>query len=83
MYSVYVLKSLKDNRTYVGFTKHLDQRLKEHNSGQVESTKNRTPFILWYKEDFSDQNEAYKKEKFYKTSWGRRKLKNILSKIFM
>lgn len=54
MYAVYILKSLKDGRTYVGCSKDLDNRIKEHNAGEVKSTKSRTPFILWYKEEFAD-----------------------------
>jgi len=40
MYYVYILKSLKDSRTYVGFTNNFDQRFQQHNLGRVKSTKN-------------------------------------------
>src|SRR3989344_2915765 len=83
MHTVYVLKSLKDNRTYLGCTKDLENRLKEHNSGEVESTKSRTPFVLWYKEDFEDKHEAFAREQHFKTAWGRRQLRKILSKIIL
>ena len=53
MYAVYVLRSMKDGRTYVGCTKDLNNRLKEHNAGEVTSTKTRLPFIVWYKEEFT------------------------------
>lgn len=52
MYVVYILKSQKDNKTYVGYTKDLEKRLKLHNSGQVEATKHRTPFYILFKEEF-------------------------------
>jgi len=81
MYTVYVFKSLKDNRTYVGCTKNLENRLKEHNSGEVKSTKSRIPFVLWYKEDFENKYEAFAREQHFKTAWGRRQLRKILSKF--
>lgn len=63
MYTVYVLKSLKDKRTYVGCTQNLENRLKEHNSGEVQSTKERVPFIIWYKEEYKNKYEAFRREK--------------------
>lgn len=81
MNTVYVLKSLVDGRTYVGCTKDLENRIKEHNYGEVKSTKSRGPFELWYKEEFVDKFEAFQREKHFKSSWGRRQLKKILSNI--
>lgn len=81
MYTVYVLKSLKDGRTYVGCTQNLENRIKEHNFGEVKSTKIRTPFILWYKEEFTDKYQAFKREQHFKTSWGRRHLRKILDNL--
>jgi len=81
MYTVYVLKSLKDGRTYVGCSKDLGNRIKEHNSGEVKSTKSRIPFILWYKEEYLDKYDAFKREQHFKTSWGRRQLRKILEKL--
>ncbi len=46
MWSVYVLRSLKDGRYYVGMSEDVSQRLKTHNSGKVTSTKSRRPFEL-------------------------------------
>lgn len=81
MYTVYVLRSLKDNRTYLDCTKHFENRLKEHNAGEVQSTKDRRPFVLWYKEEFTNKYEAFKREKHFKTSWGRRQLRKILNNL--
>lgn len=83
MYSVYVLKSLKDGRTYVGCSKDLENRIKEHNSGEVKSTKSRIPFVLWYKEDFENKYEAFAREQHFKTAWGRRQLRKILLKTIL
>lgn len=49
-YFVYVLKSLNDNNFYTGFTSNLFERIQEHNSGKVVSTRYRIPFKLVYYE---------------------------------
>jgi len=40
-YYVYVLRSLKDQDLYVGYTKNLSNRTKRHNEGRVPETKYR------------------------------------------
>lgn len=77
MYWVYVLKSLKDQRNYIGHTNNLNRRLREHNGGMVESTKHRLPFVLIHKEGNLNQQEAVEKEKFFKTHRGYNFLKKI------
>ncbi|MDI6765995.1 MAG: GIY-YIG nuclease family protein [Bacteroidota bacterium] len=46
MYYVYILKSLKDGKKYIGLTNEIDRRLKQHNNGEVSSTKSRRPFFI-------------------------------------
>lgn len=72
---------MKDGRTYVGCTKDLNNRLKEHNAGEVTSTKTRLPFIVWYKEEFTDKYKAFEREQHFKTAWGRRQLRKILDNL--
>jgi len=81
MYTVYVLKSLKDGRTYIGCTKDVENRIREHNAGEVKSTRARIPFVHWYKEEFIDKYEAFKRERLFKTAWGRRQLRKILDNL--
>lgn len=76
---VYVLFSLKDHRTYVGSTNNFERRLKQHNSGQVKSTKLRGPFKLLFTETFDTLSEARKRENWYKSGAGRRKLKEYFN----
>jgi len=66
MFYVYVLKSLKDNKRYIGFTENLQRRLFEHNNGLVKSTKNRRPLELIYHEEFVSKKDALLREKFLK-----------------
>ena len=81
MYFVYVLQSLKDKRTYVGCTGNLENRIKEHNTGEVKSTKGRIPFRLIYKEEYPNKYQAFNREQHFKTAWGRRQLRKILKPI--
>ena len=81
MYYVYVLKSLKDKNLYVGHTKDLVKRFKQHNTGQVDCTKSRTPFSLLYYEACNVLEDAIKREKSLKTGFGRAYLNRRLSDI--
>jgi len=79
MYYTYVLESLKDNKLYVGWTDDLRRRLTKHNQGKVESTKLRRPFKLVYYEACFSKDAAIRREKYFKTGFGRRFLKNRLA----
>jgi len=82
MYYIYVLKSKRDNKLYIGYTNNLKRRLKEHNDGLVAITKHRKPFKLIFYEAFSNQQDATAREKFLKTGWGRRHLQKALKNYF-
>jgi len=73
---VYVLKSCKDNHFYVGYTSDINKRIKEHQLGEVISTKNRRPLRLVYCEIGLSQKDAITREKYLKTAWGKRYIKN-------
>ena len=79
IYYVYVLKSLKDKKRYVGITNSLTRRIKQHNSGQVFTTKSRLPLLLQYAEQYSSRVSARQKEKYFKIAAGRRFLDKITS----
>lgn len=78
MHYVYVLRSSKDNKNYVGYTKNLKLRFDEHKKGRVASTKNRRPLKLIYYEACIDQQDATHREKYLKTYHGKMFLKNRL-----
>ncbi len=77
-YYVYVLQSKIDGKFYVGYTENLVHRLKEHNSGRVISTMKRKPLKLVYYGFCLNQNDARNREKYLKTAWGKRYIKNRL-----
>lgn len=78
MFYTYVLLSLKDNKCYIGHTNDLKKRLVDHNKGLVISTKSRRPFKLVYYEACLELEKAIKREKYFKSGFGRRYLKNRL-----
>jgi len=63
---------------YTGCTKDLRKRLKEHNEQKVPSTKKRGPFKLVYYEYCCDSRDAYHREGYLKTTYGKRYLRNRL-----
>ena len=83
MYYTYVLQSGKDSNFYTGYASDLQNRVKEHNAGKVSATKNRLPLMLVYYEACLSQQDATHREKYFKTSWGKRfiktRLKNYLT----
>ena len=78
MYYVYILKSQKDGKLYIGSTGNLKQRFKNHKNGQVISTKHRRPLILILYEAFLKKTDALRREKYFKTSKGKSTIKMML-----
>ena len=77
MYYVYVLKSVKTKKIYIGFTNDLRRRIREHNTKQGgKYTKNKGPFELIYYEAYKMQADAKRREdnlKLHKKAWGQLK----------
>jgi putative endonuclease len=80
MYIVYILQSLKDKKTYVGYSGDFERRFKEHNSGRVRATKHRRPLKVLFTEEFETETEAKRRELYWKNGGGRRKLKKYFTK---
>ncbi len=76
MYTVYILKSMKDDKLYIGCTVDLKKRLEQHQKGYVRSTKSRRPMQLVHSEQFADKYEAFRTERSYKTAKGKKILKD-------
>lgn len=74
----YVLQSKSDSKFYTGFTSDLERRLEEHNSGRVFSTKSRIPFVLIYFEFCLNMEDAIHREKYLKSTYGKRYIRNRL-----
>ena len=78
MVYVYVIKGEVANRRYVGITQDVEQRVREHNSGRSSSTKPYIPWQIIHQESFDSHEEARGREKYLKSSAGRRWLKKHL-----
>ncbi len=83
MFYVYVLQSEKDMQFYTGSTNDLRRRLDEQNTGKCFATKKRRPLRLIYYEACLNETDARKREKYLKTSWGKRYIKNRLKSYLM
>ena len=71
---VYFLQ-LKNGDVYKGVTEDLRRRLSEHETGNVSATKPYRPVVLIGYEAFILKSNALRREKFLKTTEGRRLLR--------
>ena len=70
---VYILKSSRFNKIYIGFTSNLIQRFYAHNHLSNKGyTKHYRPWIVIHVEFFKDKKEAIQREKFLKSGVGRK-----------
>ena len=74
---VYILMC-SNNKTYVGHTSDLDERINRHMRGHVPATKNILPVELLTFIAFSNKYKAIEFEKYLKSGSGRAFLKKRL-----
>ena len=72
MFYTYILESKRFKRFYIGYTDDLKRRVKEHNDGKSISTKPYIPWVLIYYEACLNKKDAIRREKYLKTTQGRR-----------
>jgi len=68
MFYVYILKSGRDDKLYIGYTENLRRRIAEHKRGHVFNTKHRLPVELVYYESYKNIDDAKEREKNFKHS---------------
>jgi putative endonuclease len=78
MFIVYILKSLKTGKHYIGQTDNILDRIKRHNSGRSKATKNFAPWELIYSEEYSTRPLAFRREQEIKSYKGGIKFKKLL-----
>jgi putative endonuclease len=78
MYYVYILLNQAKTRTYTGVSDDVNKRLEEHNAGRVGSSRPYRPYKIVHTESFATLSQARQKEKFYKSTTGRRRLREML-----
>ena len=74
MHYVYLLLC-SDNKTYIGCTNDLMERIHRHKNGEVDATRNRKPIKLINYFAYSNKNTAYDFKKYLKLGSGRAFLK--------
>ena len=74
---VYILKSLKYKKYYIGLSANVGRRLLEHSSGWVKKTKFYRPFKLIYVEIVNNRLEARNLEKYFKSGYGKDIIREI------
>jgi putative endonuclease len=82
MFYVYVMEAINDGGFNIGCTQDLKNRFKEHSAGHVQATKKRRPLKLIYYEACSDRSDAFRREKYLKTTYGRRYINSRLRSYF-
>ena len=85
MVHLYVLK-LSNGQLYIGFSKDLRKRLKEHTNGKVFTTKKYLPVELVYYEGYASWKDAQEREKMLKRFGStyvhlKKRLKHSLSEL--
>ena len=79
MYFVYILRSLKSRRYYIGSSVDVNKRIVMHNHGSTRSTKPYRPWIVIYTEIFPTKSAAEKHEWFLKHPPGYLEKKRIIA----
>ena len=59
---VYILRSERSGRFYIGHTENIEKRLLEHNTGRVAATRSKGPWELVYSQSFATRSEAARRE---------------------
>ena len=80
-YYVYMLKSIntnKSNKSYVGYTRNLSERINKHNSNKGAKSTRGYKWVLIYKRYFKDKSKAMSYE--YKLKNDRKKRSILLNK---
>jgi putative endonuclease len=77
-YCVYVLFSHRDHKLYIGYSTNLRARIIHHNKGGTISTSKRRPLKLIYCEYHLSKPDAKRREKYFKTTAGKKALKFML-----
>ena len=66
---------MSNGQFYTGFTANLKVHVKQHQSGKVKSTRNKRPVKLFHYEAYLRESDARRRERFLKTTEGKRLLR--------
>ncbi len=80
MFYVYILL-LNNKQLYTGYTSDLKRRIAEHHEGNADFTSTRLPVKLIHYEAYLKKSDAERRERYLKTTEGKRFLKQQLRDI--
>ena len=75
---MYAIQSLVNGDIYVGISKDVERRIKEHNLGKSKYTKGLKPWKEIYREQQADWAAAREREKKLKSGIGKEFLKSLV-----
>ena len=78
MYYCYIIRSLKNQKLYIGSTPDLKERMKSHNNGENKATKPNTPYELIFYSGFQNKQDAINCEQYFKTTSGWKRIHKML-----
>jgi len=71
MYYVYLIRSIKNqDKTYIGYTNNIEQRMEKHNNGASVYSTDFKPWKLVTYIAFDDESKAINFEKYLKMGSG-------------
>ena len=78
---VYILRSERDGRFYIGCTSDLTARFDKHASGGVDTTRHRRPLRMVYSESCPGKASAMKRERYLKSLKSHRAVENLIGSV--
>ncbi len=78
---MYILRNDLTDRYYIGSTKNLDLRLKQHKRGSTRTTRVLKTFNLVYTEEFNKIEDARLREKKLKSYKSKKYLKWLINRV--
>ena len=79
-YHMYIIRSEKDGRYYIGQTKDPEERLTRHNLGHSKATKAKRPWEIVYTEEFATRAEAVQRENELKQKKNKKFIEELVNR---
>jgi len=78
VFYTYVIQSIQSRKLYIGYSANLKRRMREHIGKNVYTTSHMGKIELIHYEAYKAESDARRREKYLKTTQGKRMLKLML-----
>ncbi len=78
LFTIYILRSEKSGRFYIGQTQDIAERLLRHNQGKVAATKGKGPWKTVYQKHFKTRKESVNRELEIKSKKSRTYIERLI-----